>query len=137
MKKRQSYRHILKATSLFGGVQIIQILSTLIRGKFIAVLLGPGGMGIANLYISSTTMISNITGLGLNFSAVRDISMAAETNNNTRISKIIKVFRRWIWFSGLLGIVVTVLFAPALSKWTFGNNDYAPCFYLAFERTFN
>lgn len=127
-EKKQSYRHILKATGLFGGVQIIQILSSLIRGKFIAILLGPTGMGIANLYLSSTTMISNIAGLGLNFSAVRDISMAAETNNDLRISRIIKVFRRWIWFSGLLGILVTIGLAPVLSKWTFGNKEYTLAF---------
>lgn len=127
-EQKHSYRHILKATSLFGGVQIIQILAGLVRGKFIAILLGPTGMGISNLYLSSTAMISNITGLGLNFSAVRDISLAAETNDAVKISQTIKIFRRWIWISGLLGIVVTIGFAPVLSKWTFGNNEYTFAF---------
>lgn len=127
-EQKQSYRHIFKATGLFGGVQVIQILATLIRGKFIALLLGPTGMGMSSLYLSSTTMISNITGLGINFSAVRDISLAAETNDIARISRTTKVFRRWIWFGGLLGVVVTIGFAPILSKVTFGNKEYTWAF---------
>lgn len=123
-KQEGSYRHIFKATGLFGGVQVLQILANLVRGKFVAILLGPAGMGITNLFLSSTTMISNITGLGLNFSAVRDISIAAETNDILKISRTIKVFRRWIWFSGLTGAIITLSFAPVLSKTSFGDNGY-------------
>ena len=129
-EKKASYRHILKATSLFGGVQAIQLLANLVRGKFIALLLGPAGMGISSLFLSSTTMISNITGLGLNFSAVRDISIAAETNDALKISRIIKVYRRWTWGAGLLGVLVTICFAPLLSELTFGNKDYTWAFIL-------
>ena len=43
------YRSILKGTSIFGGVQIFQILINLIRGKFVAMFLGPAGMGAASL----------------------------------------------------------------------------------------
>lgn len=129
-EQKKSYRHILKATSLFGGVQVIQILANLVRGKFIAILLGPTGIGISNLLGSSTTMISNITGLGLNFSAIRDISIAAESNDIDRISTTIIVFRRWIWFTGLMGVLVTLAFAPFLSKLAFGNNEYTWAFLL-------
>lgn len=45
-----SYSHILKYTSLFGGVQMLNILIGLIRNKLVAVLLGPLGMGIVALY---------------------------------------------------------------------------------------
>lgn len=127
-EQKQSYRHIFKATGLFGGVQVIQILTILVRGKFIALLLGPTGMGMSSLYLSSTTMISNITGLGLNFSAVRDISLAAETNEKSKMSRTTKVFRRWIWFGGLLGVLITIGFAPFLSKATFGNKEYTWAF---------
>jgi len=39
-----SYKQIVKATSLFGGVQVFNIIISIIRSKFIAVLLGPTGM---------------------------------------------------------------------------------------------
>lgn len=121
--EKQSYRHIFKATSLFGGVQIIQLILNLVKGKLIAILLGSSGIGILNLYLSSTTMISNITGLGLSFSAVRDISLAAETMDNTKISRISKIFRRWIFFSGLLGVAFTIGCSSLLSEFAFGNSS--------------
>jgi O-antigen/teichoic acid export membrane protein len=127
-EEKKSFKHIFKATSLFGGVQIIQILANLVRGKFIAILLGPAGMGLSSLYTSTTTMIQTISGLGLSFSAVRDISMATETHDLKKISRTRKVFQRWIWFSGLLGAVITIVFSPFLSKVTFGNKEYAWAF---------
>ena len=52
-----SYKNIFKATSLFGGVQIYQILINVIRSKFIALLLGPYGVGIQGLLITGTDLV--------------------------------------------------------------------------------
>lgn len=127
-KVKNSYRHIFKATSLFGGVQVIQILTLLIRSKFIAVLLGPTGMGISSLYLSTTAMIGNITGLGLNFSAVRNISQAADSEDTGKISRIVKVVLRWVWLSGIAGALATIVFAPYLSLFAFDNKKYTWAF---------
>ena len=48
----------MKVTSLFGGVQLIQILISMIRSKFIAVLIGSSGMGIVELSNSILRIIS-------------------------------------------------------------------------------
>ena len=50
--EQKNYRSIFKATSLFGGVQVYQILIQIIKSKFVAVLLGPAGVGIMGLYQS-------------------------------------------------------------------------------------
>lgn len=123
-EEKKSFQHILKATSLFGGVQVFQILINLIRSKFVAYYLGPVGMGISGLFLSTTNMIGSITGLGLSFSAVRNISQANDTNDLNAISHTIIIFRRWIWLSSILGVVVTIFFAPTLSQFTFGNKEY-------------
>ena len=60
-EEQTSYRQIMKATSLFGGVQVFSIIITIIRTKFIAVLLGPLGMGIAGLLTTTTTFIGGLT----------------------------------------------------------------------------
>ena len=58
MSEQQSaYRQIIKVTSLFGGVQVINIIVSIIRSKFIAVFLGPVGMGISGLLISTTSIM--------------------------------------------------------------------------------
>ena len=92
---RSSYRQIFKATSLFGGVQVFNIIISIIRSKIIAVLLGPTGMGISGLFTSTTSLVGSLTNFGLGTSAVRNISEARETNDKGRISKIITVNRNF------------------------------------------
>ncbi len=122
--EQSSYRQIFKATSLFGGVQVFNILIGIIRVKFVAVLLGTKGVGIIGLLNSPIQLIASITGLGISFSAVRDLSEANGSGDQVRISQAIHTLRRWSWLTGILGIIVTVCFAALLSQWSFGNREY-------------
>ncbi len=129
MKEEQSsYRQIFKATSLFGGVQVFNILIGIVRVKFVAVLLGAAGVGIMGLLNAPLQLIISITGLGIAFSAVRDVSEANGTGDQGKIAVVIKTLGRWSWFTGLLGAVITITLAPLLSKWTFGNHEYTWAF---------
>lgn len=119
-----SYRSIFKATSLFGGVQFYQILITIIRSKFIAVLLGPAGVGLQGLYTSATHLIQGLSSFGLSQSAVRNVSEAYASGDNHRVSLVVTVLRRLVWITGLLGTLLVIVLSPILSKTTFGNNDY-------------
>jgi O-antigen/teichoic acid export membrane protein len=125
---KSSYRQIFKATSLFGGEQVFTILIGIVRVKFVAVLLGTTGVGIIGLLNAPLNLIISITGMGIGFSAVRDISEANGSGDQTRIAKTITILRRWSWFTGLLGAVVTISLAPLLSEWTFGNREYTWAF---------
>ncbi|MDY0198706.1 MAG: O-antigen translocase [Tenuifilaceae bacterium] len=118
----------MKATSIFGGVQVFKIIIGIIQTKFIAVLLGPLGMGISGLLTSTTGFIAALTNFGLSTSGVKDVSAAHSTGNETRVSIIAKVFRRWVWVTGLLGAVLTAALSPWLSQLTFGNKDYTFAF---------
>lgn len=124
MDQKNSYRQIVKATSLFGGVQFFQIIISVIRSKFVAVLLGPAGMGIVGLFTSTTGLVAGLTNFGLSTSAVKNISEANATNDQDRISTVITVLRRLVWFTGILGALVTLIFSPLLSQFTFGTKDY-------------
>lgn len=128
-EQQSSYRQIMKATSLFGGVQVFQILIQIIRSKFVALYLGPAGMGIVGLLTSTTGLIASITNFGLGTSAVKNIAEALGTNNENRIATIITVLRRLVWGTGALGAIITFALAPWLSKLTFGNTHYAFAFY--------
>ena len=128
LNQQSSYRQIFKATSLFGGVQVIQIAIGIVRTKFVAILLGSTGVGIMGLLNAPLNLIISITGLGIAFSAVRDVSEAHGTGDQKRISKTITVLRQWSWITGFLGAVITVALAPILSQWTFGNSEYTWAF---------
>jgi len=125
---RNSYRSITKAIGLFGGVKVFQIIISIIKNKFLAVLLGPIGMGISGMITSTTGLISSLTGFGLQTSSVREISQAYTSNDTEKISTKVSVLRKLVLFSGLLGSFVTFLFARNLSIWSFGNEDYTSSF---------
>jgi O-antigen/teichoic acid export membrane protein len=125
---QSSYRQIFKATSIFGGVQFFSILIGIVRVKFLAVLLGTAGVGIMGLLNTPLNLIMSFTGLGIALSAVRDISEAYGAGNQKKLSFVVISLRRWSWFTGLLGALVTISFAPFLSKWTFGNRTYVWAF---------
>jgi O-antigen/teichoic acid export membrane protein len=125
---QSSYRQIMKATSIFGGVQVFNIIISIIRSKFVAILLGPAGMGIMGLLNSTTVIIGNITNFGLGTSAVKDIAEAFGTENEKRVGVIITVIRRLVWLTGFLGMIVTVILSPWLSQLTFGNKNYTLAF---------
>lgn len=138
MSDKSSYRNIFKATSLFGGVQVFQILLNLIRGKIIAVLLGAAGMGLNTMFTSTITMINNITSLGLNYSAIRDISQSKETEDPQKLSSVMVVFRRWLYGSAIVGFIVVIALSPLLSRYTFKSNNYTLAFiFLALMLVFN
>jgi len=94
--KATNYKSIFKATSIFGGVQVFNILITLIRGKAVAILIGTAGMGLNGLFLSGLNLIKSISSLGITESAVRDISKAHATEDVAQIGKTFTVFRRWI-----------------------------------------
>lgn len=121
---KKSYRSIIKSTAIFGSVQVFQTLISIVRVKFIAVLLGPAGVGLSTLFQSTTTLINQITGLGINYSSVRDVSQAYNDGEIEKISRTIIIVKRCLLVTGLIGAVFTLLFAPLLSKWTFGNSEY-------------
>ena len=124
MSEKHSYRQVFKATGLFGGVQVFNIIIGFIRNKVVAVLLGADGMGINALFTSAINMITSFTNMGLNYSAVRNISQATESGDQEIFSRTVITFRRWMWVSGLLGTIITLVLSPLLSEWTFGNKNY-------------
>lgn len=129
-EETRSYKSIFKATTLFGGVQLYQILINVIRSKFVAVLLGTAGMGIQGLLQSTLQFVQSISSLGLSGSAVRDVSEANGSGNTEKISRTVTTLRRLVWFTGLAGMIAVIALSPVLSKLTFGSYDYTVPFIL-------
>ncbi|WP_422081508.1 O-antigen translocase [Ulvibacterium sp.] len=138
IKESDSYRQILRATSVFGGVQVFKIIIAIIRSKVIAILLGPGGMGIAGLLTSTLELVGSLTNFGLGVSSVKDIAAAHEGKNELRMARVVVVVRRLVWFTGILGALITFVFASWLSELAFGNTEYSTAFlWLSMALLFN
>ena len=121
---KTEYRGIFKATSLFGGVQLYQILVSVVKSKFVAVLLGPLGVGIMGLYQSALLFVQGVTSMGLSSSAVRNVSEANGSGDAMRIAMVAKTLRRLVWCTGMLGLVTVMVFSPLLSNTSFGDNKH-------------
>ena len=93
-----------------------------------AILLGPSGIGIVGLFMATTKLISSLTNFGLGISAVKDIAAANESENNNRIAKVVVIVRRLVWFTGLLGALITLVFSTWLSELAFGSKEYSIAF---------
>lgn len=122
--KDSTYNSILKANTLFGGLQIYQIFIQVIRSKVIALLLGPSGIGIQGLFTSATKLIQDITSMGLSQSAVKDISEAYAQDDANSINKTVTVLNKLIKYTGIIGSVLVILLSPILSRTSFGNYDF-------------
>lgn len=129
MSKQQStYRSIVKSTSIFGGVQVFQILFNLIKAKFVAILIGTVGMGIAGLLTSTISVVTVLATLGLNTGAVRELAQATLEKDIEKLNRIYTIFSRWLYFSAILGVIIVIIFSSLFSKYTFGNQYYTWAF---------
>ena len=129
-QRDDSYGHVLKYTSVFGGVQGLNILVSLVRNKIVAMLLGPEGMGLASLFQTTVNFISQSTNLGVSFSAVRNVSELFDTGDEARIAHFIKVVRAWSLLTGLVGMLLCILIGPMLSNLTFSWGNHTLHFVL-------
>jgi len=123
-QSQSSYRQIMKATSVFGGVQVINIIIQIVRSKLIAVLLGAEGMGINGLFTTTISLIQTISGLGIRTSSVKNIAAANAIDDKQKVAKVLSILRKLVWITGMIGAIFTLLFAKQLSQMTFGSEQY-------------
>ena len=130
-----AYKNIFKATTLFGGVQGLTIIMGLIRTKFVALLIGPAGVGLNSIYNETRELVHETTNCGMDQSGVRDISKSYEklTNAKTKdeialckaeLKRQISLLRSWELLLGMLGIFITILLAQPLSLMTFQDTEH-------------
>ena len=120
-----SYSEIIKSTSIIGGSQAINYVIGMVRTKLIALLLGPSGVGLIGLFQSSIAIVTQLTGLGIASSGVRQIAEAHGSENAEDIGRTIRVLRRACWVTGILGWVVTAILSRPLSIWAFETPENA------------
>lgn len=132
---QNKYNLVLKATSLFGGVQGLNIVLNIIRTKIVAVLLGTEGVGLNSIYNETRELLHSTSNLGLDVSGVRGISAVYEEIQNTddanartalheRLSGEVALLRSWVLLLALLGTFLCMACAAPLSLFTFSDYDH-------------
>src|SRR6516165_2650166 len=121
--KKQTYGQILKSSAIVGGSTVLNVGIGIVRTKAMAILLGPGGFGLAGLYTSIITLTQSIAGMGVNSSGVRQIAEAAGSDDRERIARTTAVLRRTSIILGILGAAALVVFSKQVSIVTFGTAE--------------
>lgn len=125
-KKADSpYKQILRPTFIMGGSSVINSLLAIVRIKFIALLLGPSGVGLIGIYQMISSMVSTLCGMGISDSGVRQIAEASGRDDQELVARTVLVVRRVAMFSGIAGSCLLYLFRSNCSQMTFGNSAHA------------
>lgn len=119
-----SYGHVLKYTWLFGGVQGLNLLISIARTKAVALFLGPAGLGLINIYNNILGLLAQCTNLGVPFSAVKDVADKKANGTPADVSESIAAVRFWCLITAAFGTLSALVFAPLISRVTFGSSDY-------------
>lgn len=118
----QLSRKVLNAICLFGGTQVLTILCSVIRVKLVAIWIGAAGVGLFGIYNAALTLIAQIFMLGMRSSSVKEIASSSDTPSHQAL--VIKSVIRWSWLLGVAGGIATMLAAPKLSLWSFGDTAH-------------
>ncbi|NHN27576.1 oligosaccharide flippase family protein [Flavobacterium jejuense] len=116
-EEKKTYKNILLATSIFGSVQVITLISSFVKHKLLSILIGVGGYGIYGILNSTVDLIKSITGFSIENSAVKAIASEKNTKrNNANI--VIKL----CLLTAFLGCFITILFSSFISEYIYSTN---------------
>ena len=102
-----NYRQMLRASVLVGGATVLTILIGLVRGKVVALLLGPAGLGLIALYQSLIGFGTSVAGMGLRTAGTRQVAEAAAQDDAAAVAR---VRRALLWATLLLACPAALLF---------------------------
>ena len=132
--KDSGYDGILKYTGIFGGVQGLASLITLLKVGIVSKLLGPIGVGMVDVYNRSIELVKKTTDLGISYSAVQSISEQRHTDtlpSSYAVAYAVKVVRSWSLWLAVVGTMLFFVLSPLLSRWSFdGDERYVNMFRL-------
>ena len=129
-EKGKVYSHIVKYTSLFGSIQVLNIAVGLLRNKLVAVILGPVGMGLASLFNSTIQLLCNTVNLGIPMSGVREVATSHESGDRSELLRAIAAIRKVSLITAIIGMLLCVVLAKQLDSWTFSWGDHSLHFML-------
>lgn len=119
------YKQILKPTFIMGGSSIINSLLAIVRIKFIAIALGPSGVGLIGIYHTTVSLVSTLCCMGIGESGTRQIAGASGAGEQDKIARTFSVIRSLALFSGFLGCIILFFLRNHISLLTFGNQTHA------------
>ena len=125
VKRKREYGidHVLKYTGVFGGVQGLKILITVVRNKLASVLLRSAGMGMNAVFLNIGENVNAFTNFGIGFSSVQHISELYVGGTDEEIRRFVGVIRTWSLWAAVLGGLLCASFASLLNGYFFPEGE--------------
>lgn len=121
-----TYRHIIKYTGIFGGVQGLKMAVSVVRNKLTTHFLGQVGLGLITVYTSITDFIVNSSNLGFPLNATRESSELYNDSESAKRKRLACILRTWVIWTSVFSALVTLAFSPVLSYFFFDKDtDHA------------
>ncbi len=125
-----SNRSILKSIGLLGLMRFFQLVSSVIAAKFIAIFIGPAGIGTLGLIKSAVNFIQSFTSFGYSVTTVKEIASKFERKDLKELETSIALSKKWSIYIGVLGMLITLPLSFFLSDWVYGNKTKFYWFFL-------
>ena len=124
LDNKNSYKTILKSTSIFGSVQLVTIVTAIIKSKIVATLIGSYGYGVYSVLIHTSDLIKQISLVGIDVSGVRKIAEENSTKNENELQHNIAVISKLVLISGFIGFILATTLSLFLSAIIFSSSSY-------------
>ena len=119
----ESYRQILRSTTILGGASFINIVLRILRTKFLAILLGPAGIGLWAIFNSIAEVVGAVATMGIDSSGVKQVATAA--GDGEKLARTIHALRRAVWCLGVGSMILVIPLSPLISQFTFANDEHS------------
>jgi antigen flippase len=123
--QNKEYLQIIRSSSISGISSAVVIALSIVRTKLAAIYLGTSGVGLIQGLNAISGFISNLTSLGMQSSAVRELTRATATGDSVALGHLVVSIRRVCMITGLIGGCITIMLASTISSVTFGDASYS------------
>lgn len=122
MRNQRLSGQFIKALGIFGSLEALKILCSVVRTKLVALWIGTAGVGVISLYNSTLEMLKCMTLLNLRQSSVPAIAGEKEEEKRKHICRYVDMLGLLI---GIGATILVIILSPLLSYLTFESYDYA------------
>ena len=124
-EEKASYHRILRSTTIIGGASFINVAIGVLRTKFLAVLLGPSGVGITSLFGGLIGTAATFATLGVGTVGTRQIAEASSKDDLHALMVARRALFLGTIFLACAGALVVFSFRTLLAVRILGNASYS------------
>ncbi|GBL30049.1 lipid III flippase [Opitutia bacterium] len=117
-----SLDRIFKTSAMTGAMSIVTMVAALLRGKVMAMCLGPAGVGLSGILNQVVALESQVLALGLPTVVVKSVA-GADVEARPQVESVIA---RLALALGVFGLVLGLVLSPLVAVATFQSFEHLP-----------